>query len=53
MRDKMRLILDTGQLMMQSGADTERVVRYMLRAAAYLGIYWNKIQLHRTYSIES
>ena len=50
MRDKMRLILDTGQLMMQSGADTERVVRYMLRAAAYLGIYWNKIQLHLTYS---
>ena len=37
-RDKMQLILDIGQLMMEKGASSKRVVRDMLRAAAYLGL---------------
>lgn len=50
MRDKMRLILDTGQLMMESGADTKRTVRDMLRTAANLGIHWSQVQLHMAYT---
>ena len=49
-RDKMQLILDIGQLMMENGASSKRVVRDMLRAAAYLGIYWENVQIHITYS---
>lgn len=49
-RDKMKLILDTGQLMMESGAGSKRIVRDMLRAAACLGIYWEDVQIHITYS---
>ena len=46
----MQLILDIGQLMMENGASSKRVVRDMLRAAAYLGIYWENVQIHITYS---
>ena len=49
-RDKMKLILDTGQLMMESGAGSKRIVRDMLRSAACLGIYWEDVQIHITYS---
>ena len=49
-RSKMTLILDTGQLMMESGAGSKRIVRDMLRTAACLGIYWEDVQIHITYS---
>ncbi|HAQ45152.1 MAG TPA: hypothetical protein DCQ81_03535, partial [Dialister sp.] len=49
-RSKMMLILDTGQLMMESGAGSKRIVRDMLRTAACLGIYWEDVQIHITYS---
>ena len=47
-RSKMTLILDTGQLMMESGAGSKRIVRDMLRTAACLGIYWEDVQIHIT-----
>ena len=47
---KMNLLLDTGQLLMESGADTKRIVRDMIRAAAYMGIPWEKIRMHMTYT---
>lgn len=50
MRTKMKLILDTGQLMMENGAGSKRIVRDMLRTAAYLGIYWENTQIHVTYT---
>ena len=49
-REKMKLILDTGQLMMESGSGSKRIVRDMLQTAAYLGIYWEDVQIHITYS---
>lgn len=49
-RDKMKLILDTGQMMMENGAGSKRIVRDMLQTAAYLGIYWEDVQIHITYS---
>lgn len=48
-REKIKLILDIGQLMMENGADSKQIVRDMLRCAAYLGIYWEQIQIHITY----
>lgn len=50
LRDKLSLILDVGQLMMENGADSKRIVRDMLRCAAYLGIYWEDVQIHIAYS---
>lgn len=49
-KDKMSLILDVGQLMMENGSESTRLVRDMLRTAAYFGIYWEQIQLHITYT---
>lgn len=48
-REKIKLILDVGQLMMENGADSKQIVRDMLRCAAYLGIYWEQVQIHITY----
>lgn len=36
-KEKMEMILDVGQLLMESGDDSKSIVRDMLRAAAYLG----------------
>lgn len=47
---KLHLLLSTGQLLMSSGADTSRIVRDMTRVAAYMGIPWNMIHLHITYT---
>jgi len=35
---KLHLLLHTGQLLMESGADTNRIARDMTRAAAFMGI---------------
>ena len=48
--DKMQLVLRTGKLMLECGADTKRCVRDMLRTAAYLGMDWQKLQLHMAYT---
>ena len=45
---KMHLLLQTGQMLMESGADTNRIVRDMKRVAAYMGIPKRKIHLHIT-----
>ena len=47
---KLHLLLHTGQLLMESGADTNRIVRDMMRAAAFMGIPEDKIHLHIMYT---
>ncbi len=47
---KLQLLLHTGQLLMESGADTNRIVRDMTRAAAFMGITEEKIHLHIMYT---
>ena len=34
---KLHLLLHTGQLLMEGGADTNRIVRDMMRAAVFMG----------------
>lgn len=38
LRRKLDLLLRTGQLLMESSADTSRIIRNMDRTAAYLGL---------------
>ena len=47
---KMQLILMTGELLMASGAATERIMRDMLRAATYMDITPDKISIHVNYT---
>lgn len=47
---KMHLLLSTGQLLMESGADTDRTVRDMLRAAVFMGIPKERIHQHVMYT---
>lgn len=47
---KMHLLLRTGQLLMESGADTNRIVRDLKRTAAYMGIPEEKINMHVMYT---
>ena len=47
---KLHLLLHTGQLLMEGGADTNRIVRDMIRAAAYMGIPESQMHLHITYT---
>ena len=47
---KLHLLLHTGQLLMENGADTDRTVRDMMRAAAYMGIPADKIHQHVMYT---
>lgn len=49
-KEKMEMILDVGQLLMESGADSKSIVRDMLRAAAYLGLHWKHLNFHMTYT---
>ena len=49
-KEKLELMLDIGQLMMESGSDSKSIVRDMLRAAAYLGLHWKHINFHMTYT---
>ena len=46
---KTDLILTTGQLLMENGADTMTIIRYMKRVAAYMGIKEEQFQLHLSY----
>ena len=47
---KMKLLLDIGQTLMESGADCARIIRDMRRAAAHLRIPGEQIQSHVTYT---
>ncbi|WP_298593816.1 threonine/serine exporter family protein [uncultured Mitsuokella sp.] len=47
---KLRLLLLTGQLLMENGADTDRTSRDMMRTAAYMGIPKDEIHLHVMYT---
>lgn len=47
---KAELILTVGQLLVEHGASTERVVRDMKRTAAFMGISENKFHLHVMYT---
>ena len=47
---KMHLLLHTGQLLMENGADSDRTVRDMMRTAAYMGIPKDRIHQHVMYT---
>lgn len=47
---KMHLLLYTGQLLMENGADSDRTVRDMMRAAAFMGIPKERIHQHVMYT---
>lgn len=47
---KMDLLLRTGQMLMQSGADSNRIDRNLRRIAAYLGIFADRFNMHITYT---
>ena len=45
------LLLRTGQLLVESAADTNRIVRNMKRVAAYLGIPEEKLHIDVSYTM--
>ena len=47
---KMKILLDIGQALMESGADCTRIIRDMRRAAAHLRIPSDQLQSHVTYT---
>ena len=47
---KMHLLLQVGKALMESGADTDRIVRDMRRTAAYMGIPQDHIHQHTMYT---
>lgn len=51
LRRKLDLLLRTGQLLMESSADTSRIIRNMERTAAYLGLPEKKLHIHITYDM--
>lgn len=51
LRRKLDLLLRTGKLLVESAADTNRVVRNMKRVAAYLGIPEEKLHIDVSYTM--
>ncbi|MDQ0203306.1 threonine/serine ThrE exporter family protein [Pectinatus haikarae] len=47
---KLLLILKTGQILMESAADTNRITRTMKRVAAFMGITAGTLHIHITYT---
>ncbi len=43
---KMHLILKVGGILMENGADSDRIMRYIMRTAAYMGIPARNVQCH-------
>ena len=43
---KMQLILKVGGILMENGADSDRIMRYMVRVAAYMGIPKENLDCH-------
>ena len=51
LRRKLDLLLRTGQLLVESAADTNRVVRNLNRVAAYLGLPEEKLHIDVSYTM--
>lgn len=51
LRRKLDLLLRTGALLIESNADTSRVMRNMKRTAAYLGLPETELHIHITYNM--
>ena len=50
-RRRLDLLLRTGQLLVESSADTSRILRNMKRTADYLGLTEDKLHIHITYNM--
>lgn len=48
---KLDLLLRTGQILMESSADTSRVMRNMKRAAAYMGFHEENLHIYADYYV--
>lgn len=48
---KLDLLLRTGEMLMESSADTSRIIRDMERTAAYLGLPEDNLHIHITYNM--
>ena len=48
LRRKLDLLLRTGKILVESAADTNRIVRNMNRVAAYLGLPEENLQIEET-----
>ena len=51
LRRKLHLLLKTGQMLVESSADTSRILRDMNRVAAFLGIPDDKLHIHVSYTM--
>ena len=51
LRRKLDLLLRTGKLLVESAADTNRIVRNMKRVAAYLGLPEDKLHIDVSYTM--
>ena len=51
MRRKLDLLLRTGKILVESSADTSRIMRNMKRTAAYLGLNEEQLHIHITYNM--
>lgn len=51
LRRKLDLLLRTGKILVESSADTSRIMRNMKRTAAYLGLPENELHVHITYNM--
>ena len=50
-RRRLDLLFRTGQLLVESSADTSRILRNMKRTADYLGLTEDKLHIHITYNM--
>ena len=51
LRRKLDLLLRTGKILVESAADTNRIVRNMNRVAAYLGLPEENLHIDVTYTM--
>ena len=51
LRRKLDLLLRTGKILVESSADTSRIMRNMKRTAAYLGFPEEDLHIHITYNM--
>ena len=51
LRRKLDLLLRTGKILVESSADTSRIMRNMKRTAAYLGLNEEQLHIHITYTM--
>ena len=46
LQTRIQILLQTGKMLMENGADTDRIVRDMNRLAVYMGFQENQLRLH-------